>query len=191
MSKKICGAKHRNRPGTCQLPAGWGTNHVGSGRCKHHGGLTPRGAESPHFKHGRRSKHWDPNSVVEFASWKETVGPTYALEDDLLYLVWLAREGLKPGATITVNTKDGPVEILPDPRYIAGVGLDLARMWETIVKRHEGETVYVKLAQPEVEAAFRAMGEAVARHVSDPNEAEALRADLEAALEKIAEGDGA
>ncbi len=190
MHDNICGAKTRaGHP--CKRPAGWGTDHVGSGRCRMHGGASVKGVEHPNFKHGRRSKHWDPNSVVEFASWKESVGPAFALEDDLLYLVWLAREGLKPGAAITVNTKDGPVEIFPDPRYIAGVGLDLARMWETIVKRHEGETVYVKLAQPEVEAAFRAMGEAVARHVSDPNEAEALRADLEAALEKIAEGDGA
>lgn len=35
--KKKCGAK--TRAGTpCQQPAGWGTNHVGTGRCKLHGG---------------------------------------------------------------------------------------------------------------------------------------------------------
>jgi hypothetical protein len=188
MHDNICGAKTRaGHP--CKRPAGWGTDHVGSGRCRMHGGASVKGVEHPNFKHGRRSKHWDPNCVVEFASWKESIGPAFGVEDDLLYLLWLAREGLKPGAAITVNTKDGPVEIFPDPRYIAGVGLDLARMWETIVKRHEGETVYVKLAQPEVEAAFRAMGAAVAKHVSDPAEAEALRADLAAALEKIAEGE--
>jgi hypothetical protein len=26
---------------TCSLPAGWGTDHVGVGRCKLHGGMTP------------------------------------------------------------------------------------------------------------------------------------------------------
>lgn len=37
---EICGAK--NRQGTpCQHPAGWGTPHKGTGRCKLHGGLSP------------------------------------------------------------------------------------------------------------------------------------------------------
>lgn len=34
-----CGAKTAN--GTCGLPKGWGTNHVGIGACKLHGGSTP------------------------------------------------------------------------------------------------------------------------------------------------------
>jgi hypothetical protein len=42
-----CGAKTRN--GNCKLPAGHGTNHVGQGRCKLHGGNNP-------VKHGRYSK---------------------------------------------------------------------------------------------------------------------------------------
>ena len=37
---------------TCGLPAGWGTDHVGTGRCKLHGGASLRGEESPAFKHG-------------------------------------------------------------------------------------------------------------------------------------------
>lgn len=39
----ICGAKRRQgEPGdVCKLPAGWGTDHVGLGRCKLHGGSTP------------------------------------------------------------------------------------------------------------------------------------------------------
>lgn len=36
----VCAAKTRS--GTlCQRPAGWGTDHVGIGRCKLHGGATP------------------------------------------------------------------------------------------------------------------------------------------------------
>ncbi len=34
-----CGAKTRGG-GQCQHPAGWGTQHVGSGRCKLHGGAS-------------------------------------------------------------------------------------------------------------------------------------------------------
>lgn len=34
-----CGAQLRGRPGVyCRKPAGWGTQHAGSGRCKLHGG---------------------------------------------------------------------------------------------------------------------------------------------------------
>jgi len=39
-----CGARKRQprHPGeTCARPAGWGTWHVGYGRCKLHGGATP------------------------------------------------------------------------------------------------------------------------------------------------------
>lgn len=38
---KYCGAKKRQGEGTCTRPAGWGTDHVGIGRCKLHGGRTP------------------------------------------------------------------------------------------------------------------------------------------------------
>ncbi|MFJ9903935.1 hypothetical protein ACIRVK_13690 [Streptomyces sp. NPDC101152] len=35
-----CGAKKRQGPGFCEKPAGWGTSHVGEGRCRLHGGAT-------------------------------------------------------------------------------------------------------------------------------------------------------
>jgi len=38
--------------GYCGNPAGKGTDHLGEGRCSHHGGSSPRGEDSPHFKHG-------------------------------------------------------------------------------------------------------------------------------------------
>lgn len=52
-----CGAK--TRAGTpCQQKAGWGTEHVGTGRCKLHGGKStgaPIGNRNA-FKHGMRSR---------------------------------------------------------------------------------------------------------------------------------------
>ena len=36
-----CGAKKRQGDGTCTLTAGWGTDHVGHGPCKLHGGSSP------------------------------------------------------------------------------------------------------------------------------------------------------
>lgn len=35
-----CGARKRQGEGTCTRPAGWGTQHQGTGRCKLHGGAT-------------------------------------------------------------------------------------------------------------------------------------------------------
>jgi len=35
-----CGANKRQGTGTCTQPAGWGTDHVGTGACKLHGGRT-------------------------------------------------------------------------------------------------------------------------------------------------------
>lgn len=37
-----CGAKTRSG-GTCKRSAGWGTDHLGFGNCKWHGGATPNG----------------------------------------------------------------------------------------------------------------------------------------------------
>jgi len=48
----LCGAK--TRAGTpCRRPAGWGTDHVGEGRCKLHGGRSLRAFLHPRYRHGR------------------------------------------------------------------------------------------------------------------------------------------
>jgi hypothetical protein len=49
---RLCGAKTRSG-GTCKKF----TMSNGTGRCRLHGGLSPAGVASPHFKHGRRSKY--------------------------------------------------------------------------------------------------------------------------------------
>jgi hypothetical protein len=49
---KVCGA--RNGKGTpCGRPAGHGTKHPGTGRCRHHFGNVPVGPSHPKYKHGR------------------------------------------------------------------------------------------------------------------------------------------
>jgi uncharacterized protein YutE (UPF0331/DUF86 family) len=55
---ETCGATNRNGE-PCGLPAGWGTDHVGEGRCKLHGGQSPTGEDNPAFKHGLFSDHLD------------------------------------------------------------------------------------------------------------------------------------
>lgn len=41
--KPLCGARRHQADGTCTLLAGWGTDHVGFGNCKLHGGATRNG----------------------------------------------------------------------------------------------------------------------------------------------------
>lgn len=60
--RKICGGRNsKNMP--CAQPAGGAspsgkkTNHVGKGRCGAHGGLSPMGQHSPHYKHGQKSRY--------------------------------------------------------------------------------------------------------------------------------------
>lgn len=51
-----CNAKTRSG-GNCKQPAGWGTDHVGEGKCKLHGGSSLKGIESPRYETGRYSKY--------------------------------------------------------------------------------------------------------------------------------------
>ena len=39
--RRLCGSRKRQGAGTCTQPAGWGTDHVGAGACKLHGGCLP------------------------------------------------------------------------------------------------------------------------------------------------------
>lgn len=41
-----CGGKLHKRDGTCTLPAGWGTDHVGFGRCRKHWGNSATGVKA-------------------------------------------------------------------------------------------------------------------------------------------------
>lgn len=51
----LCGAKKTKGGGTCTLVKGFGTSHVGYGRCKHHGGSTPAGVISAERERVRTS----------------------------------------------------------------------------------------------------------------------------------------
>lgn len=51
----LCGAKRQQGEGTCRRPAGWGTPHPGSGRCKLHGGSTPNHVTAAQVEEARRT----------------------------------------------------------------------------------------------------------------------------------------
>lgn len=49
-----CGARTRSG-GTCGKTAGWGTEHVGIGRCKLHGGCTPTQVKTARAEQARQA----------------------------------------------------------------------------------------------------------------------------------------
>ncbi|MBU0609035.1 MAG: hypothetical protein KKI08_14205 [Armatimonadetes bacterium] len=82
--KILCGAKNRSG-NPCRQVAGMGTNHLGAGRCKYHGGATP-------IKHGMYSKIVTPEEMEaygdfmrEFDILQPTEGETFLLFRMLRY----------------------------------------------------------------------------------------------------------
>lgn len=75
-----CGGKTRSG-GSCGRPAGWGTEHVGIGRCKLHGGSTPNHNKAAQVEQARRD--------VELFKARKDVHPAEAL---LELVQWTAGE---------------------------------------------------------------------------------------------------
>lgn len=86
--KKYCGAK--TRAGTpCRRPAGWGTDHVGEGRCKLHGGKST-GAPPEKMKgnqnakkHGFFSKYI-PQETLEIMGMLDEKSPADLIWDQIM-----------------------------------------------------------------------------------------------------------
>lgn len=79
--KPKCGANRKQTPGTCTRPAGWGTDHPGTGNCKLHGGKTPSGNKHAQVVQAQRD-------VILFGA-KRTIAPAEAL---LELVHWTAGE---------------------------------------------------------------------------------------------------
>lgn len=74
MKGKGCEAKTRSG-GKCKRPAGWGTDHVGAGRCKLHGGATPNGKKA--------AQREQATEAVAFYGLAREIDPHAALLEEL------------------------------------------------------------------------------------------------------------
>lgn len=86
--KKYCGAK--TRAGTpCRRPAGWGTDHVGEGRCKLHGGKST-GAPPEKMKGNQNAKkhgffsRYIPQETLEIMGMLEEKSPADLIWDQIM-----------------------------------------------------------------------------------------------------------
>ena len=62
---EMCGAATRDG-GECQRRAGWGTDHVGEGRCKQHGGRAgaPEGEDHGQYEHGAFAEKIEADDII-------------------------------------------------------------------------------------------------------------------------------
>lgn len=109
--KRGDGGKHGNNPvhddagnELCTRPAGWGTNHPGTGRCKLHGGATP--------DHRAASQRAQAEKAVETFGLPRRVDPREALLEEVWRTAgavdWLGEQvrRLDPGAVIWGKTSE-------------------------------------------------------------------------------------
>lgn len=167
---RLCGAK--TRKGTlCQNPA------MKNGRCRMHGGTTPRGTDLPQFRHGRYSKSLPDNLAGRYEE---------ALSDeerhDLRDEIALAEAKI---ADLLSGMKRGPASL--EARAWKDVERWTARKQRLVVAdarlaRARQEMVSAE----EVMALVAALLDAVRRNVEDRDTRRAIAEDIR----RIAEGGG-
>lgn len=175
---KTCGSTTR-RGTPCQRPAGWGTNHPGEGRCKLHGGASPRGRDHPRFRTGKWSRYLGEEERVEYEEFCRRWELDADFEEELKIGLFRGYRPIAEGELMTVMTRDGPVKVPPDPRYILRcmkLAVDsLAKLRES----RDGVTVNVRLADEAQERLWHAVGQAIAELGGNEEQREALLARIE------------
>lgn len=142
-----CGGKLHGRDGTCTLPAGWGTDHKGWGRCRKHLGTTPtvaQAAQRERVEHEVRAMLVqrgvtavdDPLTELqllagEMRAWKEAVGEKVNALVSLRYEGGGTGEQLRAEVGVYERAADRYERILVD---MARLGLD-----ERLVRVQEGQ----------------------------------------------------
>lgn len=88
-----CNARRKDGSGYCRKSAGWGTSRS-SGRCRLHGGSSPRGPAHPSFKHGLFSDHLDEEDQETMELLKE-YGSAEKLEELINWRLARLRRAVK------------------------------------------------------------------------------------------------
>lgn len=106
-----CGAKAKGTGRPCRLPAGWGTDHPGAGRCKLHGGASLR-------KHGRRCSPEVRRAITEA---HEKAARAMNMEDDVVMVRALRLAVLnKIDRAKRPDGGTGPIELTADEVRMLG-----------------------------------------------------------------------
>lgn len=152
MGKKkaaICGAKTRQgRP--CQQKAGWGTDHVGQGRCKLHGGKSLRGRASATWTDGRRAKR-EVLPIIDPVRW-ETFQQEFDatnIEQNLALVAFVADTLLEKGDIIRCPECEADVPI-PRPHAEWARYMDILLKSQTALLRARDKIIVQRVIDESV-----------------------------------------
>lgn len=143
-----CGAK--TRAGTpCEQPAGWGTEHPGTGRCKLHGGASLRGHLHPRFRGGSYAEY-------RYAVYSERARGVVGINDAK---VLFDEEGVCQGIV-----QFGSAPVLDRPQPLRKQDLDLLRQLPgyTVSLEH-GKGALIRLSREAIARSRRKRQEIEAR----------------------------
>lgn len=170
-----CGAKTRG--GTrCTQTAGWGTDHVGQGRCKLHGGATP-------IKHGRYSTIQRPALRALIAQHDADPDPLNVLPElaaaRALFQDFIERYDGWREALLAWHASWTRGDEAPKPREVLDIG-DAYRILSEVTKiaeRIEKVRAANAISRPDLFRLMGEMGRVVETHVKDPEALERIRRD--------------
>jgi hypothetical protein len=164
-----CGAKKRNG-GKCRAPA------MANGRCRIHGGLQPKGVDSPNYKHGRYSRYLNQSLRDKL---------DIVADDNPLDIVPELQIQRALFAEFTSRLNDGYRLTALDIDYLMGWSSEIGRTVERIVKMRN-ETA---LTAAEIALIAMRVPEVVAKYIDDPDKQQRFISDLFAAVGVTATAD--
>ena len=148
----VCGARTRTSGGECGRPAGWGTDHVGEGRCKLHGGSS----HGRPMVHGRYSLAHRSSLAEKAQRFREDPAPG-DLSEELVLMRALLQDFLDRYA-------DG----IPLPGDAIAAAYAMLGSITGTVERIFRILNQTALTQAEVQYLAARLGDALNTHVSDP-----------------------
>ena len=162
---RYCGAKNRSGK-TCKNPP----LKNGNGRCRMHGGKTPNGPDSVHFKHGRYAEVFKGKLAERFMQAQTDSKPL-----DLLPELYVQRS-LLAHYIETVSKTDKPT--IKDLKQVSLLAEDVVKTAATIAKvRNE-----TALTIAEIRFIQNSMLKLMEKYVPDPNERRSFIEDIRGLL---------
>jgi hypothetical protein len=159
-----CGAKKRSDGTPCKRPAGWGTDHAGTGRCKLHGGSSLKGVDNPNYKHGKYAEYLNETTRERIEAFD--AHDPLALVDELNIQRALLADYL--GRFKELNATAGDINMLM--AWAAEIG----RMVERIVKIRNDSA----LTAAEVKLLKARLLDVVPKYIDDPDKQRQFIIDL-------------
>ena len=161
-----CGAKTSGSGRPCARPAGWGTEHPGSGKCKLHGGRSPGGP----IVHGRYSLAHRASLAEKAERFLDDPAPG-DLTAELALMRALLQDYLERfGEHLALRAED--------IQFLAGLVEQVGRLVERISRIHNATA----LTQAELQLLQARLADLLVQYVADPDARRRFLDELRAAV---------